>query len=42
VEELRVLIEKPYEHDALLERLSAIKNNLKILYQQILLKKEVN
>ena len=42
LEELRLLIEKPCEYDALTERLSTIKNNLEILYQQILLKKEVN
>jgi len=42
VEELRLLIEKPYAYDALTERLSTIKNNLEILYQQIVLKKEVN
>jgi len=35
LEELRLLIEKPYENDALVERLSIIKNNLELLYQQI-------
>jgi len=39
LEELRLLIEKPYENDFLTERLSAIKNNLEILHQQILQKK---
>lgn len=34
LEELRLLIENPYEHDALVERLSTIKNNLELLYQQ--------
>ena len=34
MEELRLLIEKPHQHDALLERLSNIKNNLELLYEQ--------
>jgi len=37
LEELRLLIEKPYSHDSLIERLSTIKNKLEILYQQTLL-----
>ena len=42
LEELRLVIERPYEHDALIERLSNIKNKLELLYQQTLLKEEVN
>lgn len=33
LEELRLLIERPYEHDALLERLSSIRHNLENLYE---------
>jgi len=33
LEELRLLIQRPYKHDALIERLSNIKNNLEILYE---------
>ena len=32
LEELRLLIEKPYENDALIERLTAIRNKLEELY----------
>jgi len=32
LEELRLLIEKPYENDALIERLSTIRNKLEKLY----------
>ena len=42
LEELRLLIERPYENNALIERLSTIKNKLELLYQQTLLKEEVN
>jgi hypothetical protein len=42
LEELRLLIERPYAHDSLVERLSTIKNKLEILYQQTLMGKEVN
>lgn len=35
LEELRLLIEKPYMCDALEERLATIKNKLEIVYQQI-------
>ena len=38
LEELRLLIEKPYAHDSLVERLSTIKNNLELLYEQTLMK----
>ena len=39
MEELRLLIEKPYQHDALLDRLTNIKENLELLYEQIVIKK---
>ncbi|MBW2184491.1 MAG: hypothetical protein JRF49_11600 [Deltaproteobacteria bacterium] len=42
LEELRLLIERPYVHDCLVERLSTIKNKLEILHQQTLTKEEVN
>jgi len=32
LEELRLLIEKPYENDALIERLSSIRNKLEKMY----------
>jgi len=35
MEELFLLIEKPHQHVALLERLSNIKNSLELLYEQI-------
>ena len=37
--ELKLLIETPCEHDSLLERLSAIKNNLELLYELTVLKR---
>jgi len=39
MEELRLLIEKPYQHDALLDRLSNIKESLEFLYEQIVMEK---
>jgi hypothetical protein len=42
LEELRLLIENPYQNYALIERLSTVKNNLQILYEQLFLKREVN
>lgn len=39
MEELRLLIEKPYQHDALLYRLSNIKDSLELLYEQIVIEK---
>ena len=39
MEELRLLIEKPYQHDALLDRLSNIKESLELLYEQIVIEK---
>jgi hypothetical protein len=39
MEELRLLIEKPYQHDALLDRLSNIKKSLEVLYEQIVMEK---
>ena len=39
MEELRLLIEKPYQHDALLDRLSNIKESLEFLYEQISIEK---
>jgi hypothetical protein len=39
MEELRLLIEKPHQHDALLERLSNIKNSLELLYERIVAEK---
>ena len=41
MEELRLLIEHPHEHDLLLERLETIKNNIELLYKQTLIKREV-
>jgi hypothetical protein len=38
LEELRLIIEHPYENDALEERLTTIRNKLEILYRQKLLK----
>jgi hypothetical protein len=40
LEELRLLIEKPYVNDALVERLSTMENNLELLYQQIVCGRE--
>ena len=34
LEELRLLIERPYEHYGLLERLTTIRNKLEQLYEQ--------
>ena len=34
IEELRLLIERPHEHDSLLERLATIKNSIELLYKQ--------
>ena len=42
LEELRLLIERPYAHDSLVERLSTIKNKLELLHQHTLTKEEVN
>jgi len=42
LEELRLLMERPYAYDSLAERLSTIRNKLEILYQQTLSKEEVN
>jgi len=39
LEELRLLIERPYEHDALLERLSTIRFNLEKLYENTFIRK---
>lgn len=39
IEELRLLIERPYEHDALHERLSAIRNNIENLYEFTFIRK---
>jgi hypothetical protein len=41
LEELRLLIERPYAYDSLGERLYIIRNNLEILYQHTLSKEEV-
>ena len=38
IEELRLLIEHPHEHDSLIERLSAIKNCFEVLYEQTVIK----
>ena len=38
LEELRLLIEKPYMSDALSNRLENIKNNLELLYKHELMK----
>ena len=42
LEELRLLIERPYMNDALIERLSTMENNLELLYQQIIYGREGN
>jgi len=42
LEELRLLIEKPYENDALVERLSIIENKLELLYHQTFYRREEN
>jgi len=42
LEELRLLVERPYACDSLAERLSAVRNKLEILYQQTLSKEEVH
>jgi hypothetical protein len=39
MEELRLLIEKPCQHDALLDRLSNIKESFEVLYVQIVMEK---
>jgi hypothetical protein len=39
LEELRLLIERPYEHDALLDRLSAIRNSIENLYESTFIRK---
>ena len=39
MEELRLLIEKPHQHDALLYRLSNIKDSPGLLYKQTVLEK---
>lgn len=36
--ELRILIERPYEYNDLLERLSSVKNTLEYLYEKTILK----
>ena len=36
--EIRTLIENPYEHIALVERLTAIKNTMEHLYEKTVLK----
>jgi hypothetical protein len=41
LEELRLLVERPYAYDSLEERLSAVRNKLEILYQHTLSKEEV-
>lgn len=38
IEELRLLIERPYEHDGLIERLTAISENLEHLYEYIFIR----
>ena len=38
LEELRLIIENPYQNDALIERLFTVKSNLHTLYEQLLLK----
>ena len=42
LEELRLIIENPYQNNDLIERLSTVKNNLQTLYEQLLLKGEGN
>lgn len=42
LEELRLLIEIPYMNDALVERLSTMKNNLELLYQKLFIEGRVN
>jgi len=42
LEELRLMIEKPYAIDALVERLSIIENKLELLYQHIIDRTEEN
>jgi len=36
LEELRLLMERPYAYDSLAERISTIRDKLEILYQQTL------
>lgn len=38
IEELRLLIERPYEHDGLKERLTTISKNLENLYEYIFIR----
>jgi hypothetical protein len=38
IEELRLLIERPYEHDSLIERLTVISKNLENLYASIFIR----
>ena len=38
IEELRLLIERPYEHDGLIERLMTISKNLENLYEYIFIR----
>ena len=40
LEELRLLIERPYMNDALVERLSTMENNLKLLYQKLFIERK--
>ncbi len=42
LKELRLLMERPYAYDSLVERLSTIKNKLELLHQHTLTKEEVN
>ena len=39
IEELRLLIERPYEQDSLLERLTAIRHNIENLYEFTFIRK---
>jgi hypothetical protein len=39
IEELRLLIERPYEHDGLIERLTTISKNLESLHEYIFIRK---
>ena len=38
IEELRLLIERPHEHDGLIERLTAISKNLENLHECIFIR----
>ena len=38
IEELRLLIERPYEHDGLIDRLTTISKNLESLYEYIFIR----